>query len=103
MDFKKTVNSEADEKYINIINGTTPSPYKQKPIINNQEKYKENRKNFYDRLKAEKIKLNNAETTVRENVFRRARKESQIKDERANRKIKRRLIKKGKKRNEKIK
>ena len=38
MDFKKTVNSEADEKYINIINGTTPSPYKQKPIINNQEK-----------------------------------------------------------------
>jgi len=92
MDFKKTVNSEADEKYINIINGTTPSPYKQKPIVNNQEKYKENRKNFYDRLKAEKIKVNNAESTVRENVFRRARKESQIKDERANRKIKRRLI-----------
>ena len=91
MDFKKTVRAELDEKYIHMLGSTTPLPYKTKPQINEQQRYKENKRNYNTRLESERSNFNDACNVIRENKNRRLHREKDRQDKRDNRKIKRRL------------
>lgn len=91
MDFKETVKIELDEKYVHMLDSTTPTPYKTTPRIGEQQKYKENKRNYHTRLESERTKFNDACAVIKENKNYRLHRQKERQDKRDNRKIKRRL------------
>lgn len=60
MEFKNTIRSEADDKYSNMLDGFTASPYSSEPEVASAEAYRDKKQRYGARLEKEMYNFNNA-------------------------------------------
>ncbi len=82
MDFKKIVRTETDNKYVNMLDGNTQTPYTKEPLVNGQKKYKENRERYYQRLGNETKRFNESLKAINDRRTTRLNNETRAKNER---------------------